>query len=231
MRKKSEIEKEKITDEYMPIIYKSSASMLRLVSNLLDTAKVESGKYQIVKEPAGDIRKVIEERINFYEPSARAQNVKLKYVVTDDVPRSINLDPNALVEVFNNFISNSLKFSNDNGEIVIQAFIHNSDQTVVEEAKKAGIAWFVKEDDHVLTGLTHSLVVAVTDNGIGISRQNMSLLFNKFRQFKSIPMAEGKKGTGLGLVIAKGIVEAHGGVVGAESEEGKGSTFYFTIPI
>jgi signal transduction histidine kinase len=61
--------------------------------------------------------------------------------------------------------------------------------------------------------------------------EDLPHLFNKFRQFKSDTLTGDRKGTGLGLVITKGIIEAHGGIVGAASEEGKGSSFYFTLPI
>lgn len=222
---------EKIIHEYVPLIYKGSADMLRLVSNLLDAAKVESGKYQIFKEPTGDIRKIIRERIKFCEPTALAKSVKLSSVIGEDVPTSISFDPNAIVGVFNNFIFNSIKFNRDNDNIFVQAFVHNSDGKIIEEAHKIGIKWFVKEQNGVLKDLPHSLVVAITDSGVGISPENIPLLFNKFRQFKTAALMSDKKGTGLGLVIAKGIVEAHGGVVGVASEEGQGSTFYFTLPI
>jgi two-component system, NtrC family, sensor histidine kinase KinB len=222
---------EKTISEYAPLIYKGSADMLRLVSNLLDAAKVGSGKYQVFKEPSVDIRKIIEERITFCQPTAKAKSVKLSSVVAEDVPKSISLDPNAIVGVFNNFIFNSIKFNKDNGEIAIQAFVHNADGNVVEEAKKNGIKWFVKEKDNLFKNIPRSLVVAITDSGVGISQENIPLLFNKFRQFKTAATSSGKKGTGLGLVIAKGIVEAHGGVVGVASEEGNGSTFCFNIPL
>jgi len=74
------------------------------------------------------------------------------------------------------------------------------------------------------------VVVSVTDTGFGIPAAEMSKLFNKFQQLSTAAKTE-KKGTGLGLVVVKGVVEAHGGAVGVFSEEGKGSTFYFTLPV
>jgi signal transduction histidine kinase len=75
------------------------------------------------------------------------------------------------------------------------------------------------------------LVVAVTDTGEGILVENLERLFNKFIQFSSSARDSEHKGTGLGLVIVKGIVEAHGGVIGVGSKKGTGSTFYFTLPL
>jgi len=231
IRKKTVIKAKQITDEYLPIIYKNSSDMLRLVSNLLDAAKAESGKYQISKEPAGDIRKIVEERLKFYGPSAREEHVKIISLVSKDVPNAFGFDPNAVTEVFNNFISNALKFNKDNGEIHIQLFSHKDKGDIISEAKTAGVTWFFKEDDKILANLPNSVIVAITDSGPGISSENIPFLFNKFKQFKTATLAANNKGTGLGLVISKGIIEAHGGVVGVASEEGSGSTFYFSLPI
>jgi signal transduction histidine kinase len=74
------------------------------------------------------------------------------------------------------------------------------------------------------------LILAVTDTGLGISEEQLNKLFNKFTQLEQGVISE-KKGTGLGLVIAKGIVEAHGGKVEVFSEAGKGSTFFCHIPM
>jgi signal transduction histidine kinase len=75
-----------------------------------------------------------------------------------------------------------------------------------------------------------TIFIAVTDTGKGISKEDRKKLFNKFTQLEAASRNE-KRGTGLGLVVAKGIVEAHDGIVGVSSEEGVGSTFYFTIKL
>ena len=84
-----------------------------------------------------------------------------------------------------------------------------------------GIKDFSPEDNE--------LVLAVTDTGIGIPEDQINKLFNKFTQLEQSALSE-KKGTGLGLVITKGIIEAHGGRVGIFSQVGKGSTFYCLLP-
>ncbi len=101
-----------------------------------------------------------------------------------------------------------------------------------DEATKLGIPWVPNDVLKISTKeIPSSVVVAVTDTGEGISATNMEKLFNKFTQFASSILQEDHKGTGLGLVIVKGIIEAHGGVVGVGSKQGKGSTFYFTLPL
>jgi len=88
--------------------------------------------------------------------------------------------------------------------------------------KTGGISVEVKD-------LGEEVRCAVKDTGPGISQENISKLFNKFVQFGK-ETGDGEKGSGLGLVIAKSIIEAHGGRMGAESELGKGSTFFFVLP-
>jgi len=73
--------------------------------------------------------------------------------------------------------------------------------------------------------------VAVSDTGIGISKTNLENLFHTYKQVRLNSSDDQNKGTGLGLVIAKGIVEAHGGKIGVVSKEGIGSSFFFTIPL
>ena len=74
-----------------------------------------------------------------------------------------------------------------------------------------------------------SLFVAVSNTGLGIAPDQINKLFNKFVQVKTVFAKQG--GTGLGLAITKSIIESHGGVVGVQSVEGQGATFYFTLPI
>jgi signal transduction histidine kinase len=71
---------------------------------------------------------------------------------------------------------------------------------------------------------------SVKDTGCGISREDLGKVFSKFEQFGKPAGEDGQKGTGLGLSISKGIVERHGGEIGVESELGKGTTFFFTLP-
>ena len=114
----------------------------------------------------------------------------------------------------------------------MQALIHHQGQSLDTEAKQAQIEWILRSDDKNIQNLPDSLILAVTDTGIGITKDDIPQLFNKFKQFQShTTRSSDQKGTGLGLVIAKGIIEAHDGVVGVASEEGVGSTFYFNLPL
>lgn len=231
IRKRAEVETVKIMEDYVPIIYKSSSDMLRLVNDLLDVAKIEAGKFEIVKESA-DIRKVIADKLAFYDIPAREAGVTLATAFDPALPPVAPFDPAALGEVLNNLIANALRFTGSGGTVTVQAFAHAKGGDLLGEAKRAGVSWFVKTLPPELAAAPAALLLAVTDSGVGMKAADVPLLFNKFKQFRNSAVARGdKKGTGLGLVISKGIVEAHGGFIAAASEEGKGSTFYFSIPL
>jgi len=230
IRKHAILPKKEVYKEYLPIIHKSSSDMLGLVNNLLDIAKIESGKFEVFKS-MNDITQIIDERVKFYESSAKAYGLKLEKNISSDIPSAIPIDTKAISSVFNNLISNAMRFSREGGEIAIQAFLHKKDANIIEEAGKNNIKWFVEEVDKRIMDIPDSIIVSVTDSGIGIKKDDISLLFNKFKQLRSTVVEDEKKGSGLGLVISKGIVEAHGGIICVASKENFGTTFYFSLPM
>lgn len=215
---------EKTYDEYMKMIYESSSEMLELVSDLLDVAKIESGKFNISKT-SSDINKIIKERVSFFETTAKDSKIELVVFSDKNIHENVDMDPIKISQVLNNLISNALKFTSSGGRVVVQSLVHKNGKSLQEESNNAGIKWFIKDTPE---DLPDSVVIAVTDTGPGISKNDIEKLFNKFMQFEAAARSK-KRGTGLGLVVAKGIVKAHGGVIGVASEERVGSTFYFTI--
>ncbi|PJE50522.1 MAG: hypothetical protein COV29_03890 [Candidatus Yanofskybacteria bacterium CG10_big_fil_rev_8_21_14_0_10_36_16] len=217
-------------DEIMSVIYQNASHMLELVNDLLDVAKIEAGKFELRREPS-NIKQIMKERVNFFKILAEDAKIDLSFQAAENVPDDLNFDPLRIEQVLNNLISNAIKFTDAGGRVVVQALIHQNGNNISEEAISSGIEWLIDPNDPKLKNYPDSLIVAVTDTGIGLSKENIIQLFNKFKQLQSSAKRKEKKGTGLGLVIAKGIVESHNGVIGVGSEEGKGSTFYFTIPI
>ena len=211
--------------ECFQMMYGSSSDMLELITNLLDIAKIEAGKFALAKQKS-DIKQIIKSRILFFDIAAKDAKVKLASCLRKDIPDEIEFDPRTVSQVLNNLISNAIKFTKENGSVVIQALLHKKGESLEKEAKESEINWFIKKD---LKDMSDSLLVAVTDSGVGIAPDQINKLFNKFVQAKSVFVEKG--GTGLGLAITKSIIDSHGGIVGAESIEGKGSTFYFTLPI
>ena len=212
-------------EECYQMIYGSSSDMLELIGNLLDIAKIEAGKFEIVKQKS-DIRKIVESRISFFDIGAKDAKVNLLSYFDKNTPDNVEFDPHTISQVLNNLLSNAIKFTNPGGSVTVQVVLHKKTESILAQAHQAGINWFIKKD---IAELPDSLFIAVTDSGRGIAEDQIGQLFNKFVQAKSTFVA--KEGTGLGLAIIKSIVNSHGGIVGVESVAGKGSTFYFTLPI
>jgi signal transduction histidine kinase len=155
-----------------------------------------------INKVTSDIGKVVEDAVEPFLPEARKKQIYLSTGIGSPLPK-VEIDPLRITQALNNLISNSLKFTPVNGKIVVS--VKNADD-----------------------GLT----IAVSDNGIGIPESDQKDLFSKYYQISTTPHQLAKKGTGLGLYITKGIVEAHGGTVGVESEGlNKGTTIYFTLPV
>lgn len=181
------------------VIKATTGEMLDLVNDLLDAAKIESGKFEITKKE-DDLAALINEKIAMFKNMTNQKGLKLIPIVPGQLPK-LEFDRRRIGQALDNMISNAIKYT-EKGSI-----------TVTVEIK----------DDQVL--------VSVIDTGDGMQKEDIPKLFNKFEQFGKGKSGE-RKGTGLGLVVAKGIVEAHGGKIWGNSEGlGKGSIFAFTLPL
>ena len=230
MRSSKVLEDKQASSEYVSMLYESSSSMLDLVNDLLDVAKLESGKFSIEKSSV-DIKEILSERVKFFETSARDAGINMSLLVAEGVPNSVSVDAKRITQVLNNLFSNALIYTLKGGTVTAICFLHKKGQTISGEAQAVSAPWISDSMSGDTTILPDSVVVAVTDTGEGITPENIEKLFNKFTQFASTARDSEHKGTGLGLVIVKGIVEAHDGVVRVGSKLKSGSTFYFTIPL
>lgn len=147
-----------------------------------------------------DLSKLIEDSIEPFIPQANKKQILISTDIYYPLPK-VELDPTRITQVLNNLISNSLKFTPANGKIIISATVKDG-----------------------------NVIVSVKDNGMGIPESDQKDLFSKYYQIRTTPHELAKKGTGLGLYIVKGIVEAHGGLVGVNSKPGQETTIYFTLP-
>ncbi len=177
----------------------TTQEMLSLVNELLDIAKIEAGKFQLVKNTE-DLSKILTGKLNQFKPIFDQKGLQ-SILEIDPNLQPFDFDKNRIAQVIDNLLSNSVKYTSS-GQINLKA---------------------IRRDHHVL--------VSVADTGEGIAKTDIPKLFSKFEQ-----LGKGKsgdvKGSGLGLVISKGIVEAHGGQIWAESQGlGKGSTFTFSLPL
>ncbi len=225
------LDDKKITNEYVSMLYESSSSMLDMVNDLLDVAKLESGKLTIDKQPSS-LREIILVCIKSFEMTAQALSLQIKTSFGANIPTLIDIDTKRITQVLNDFLSNALNHTSHGGEITVLCFLHKKGEGIDDEVKKQGMPWVADNEQNILTeDIPNSIVVAVTDTGEGIPPLSLKKLWNKFTQFESSVRQKDHQGTGLGLVIVKGIIEAHGGAVGVRSKPGVGSTFYFTLPL
>jgi len=191
-----------INDEQRQWLGKMEASCVGLVeqiSHFLDLSKMEAGHIELNSKPV-DIGSLLCESIFQYSIQADKRDIKLALALEPDLPL-INADARRINQVVENLLNNALKFTRDGGHIEVGAR---------------------RENAYQITGW-------VKDNGIGIPPNEISRIFEKYRQVASGEKAKAF-GTGLGLAICKKIVEAHDGVLWVESKENEGTTLFFSLP-
>ncbi|HLA03984.1 MAG TPA: ATP-binding protein [Patescibacteria group bacterium] len=192
-------------DRQLSSVQSTAQTMLEVVNDLLDVAKMEAGKFDVISE-AGDLQGAIRDRAEAFKSMAFAKNLKITFEIEENLPKAY-FDKVRIKQVFNNLLSNAVKFTKS-GEIKIKVSC--------------------QEDKNI----PMDILVAVSDTGIGIEPDEGDKLFSRFGQLVRGSRSFAAKGSGLGLYIAKGIVEAMGGSIWYESEgAGMGSTFYFTVPL
>lgn len=218
-------QKKKVMVESVRLINHGANHMLMLVNDLLDFSKLESGNLE-VKKVKQKVDNILEKIVSYFLPMVEYKNLKLQTNIAANLPE-IKFDQQGIEQVLHNLLSNSLKFTSK-GKISIDAFLHRHNAELGKEAKQNNSAWLTK--DNRLNKIKDAIIIAVTDTGTGLAGSEQKKLFQKYVQAQQDKTIQ-KKGTGLGLVISKGIIGAHGGVIGLESREGKGSTFYFSLPL
>ncbi|MGD2116866.1 MAG: ATP-binding protein [Chromatiales bacterium] len=184
--------------------FHSSRQLLRIINDILDFSKAEVGKLEIESIEL-NLHDLIYSIASLMEKAADARNIELKVNIAPDVPMQVRGDSLRLRQILTNLLSNALKFT-DKGYIAL-------------EVSRRGER--VKEVD---------LMFTVRDTGIGMSEKTSSRLFRSFTQADASTTRK-HGGTGLGLVICKRLVELMGGKIGVRSHLGKGSIFWFVLPM
>lgn len=178
--------------------------LISLISEVLDFSKIEAGKLSLTSVPFRP-QDLFIHSLELFEIQAHQKNLLLEYEVDDNLPKLLRGDPERIQQIIINLVGNAIKFT-DHGSIHVSLFIHYCN------AYKC------------------SLECVVSDTGIGIPKDKQSNLFDHFTQVDNSATRE-QRGTGLGLSICKQLVEAMGGTIEVESEEGEGSTFSFTLTL
>ncbi len=187
--------------EFLDIVDVSGGNLLTIINDILDFSKIESGKIELEKIDFS-VSKELNEVLKLLDLKAREKSLPLKLQINSDVPEFINGDPVRLKQIIINLINNAIKFTKE-GSVTISVEV---DEIINNKIK---------------------LLCKVIDTGIGISEEGMNKLFKSFSQTDSSTTRK-YGGTGLGLAISKKLSRLMNGSIGVKSEEGKGSTFWFT---
>lgn len=184
-------------------IYNAGQHLLNMINDILDISKIEAGKMELAFDDV-ELPSIIDSVLSTARGLVKDKQVKLITEVEDNLP-IITADPTRIRQILLNLISNSAKFTDD-GSITMIAR--------KQENQKGG----------------HEIYLAVADTGTGIAEEDQHKLFVPFSQVDGSPTRK-VEGTGLGLSITRLLIDLHGGEIGVDSELGKGSTFWFTLPL
>lgn len=187
--------------KYVETIGDSNQRMIRLVNDLLDISRVESGKIQVVPKPI-NLVELTQNILKETQPIAEQKQINISFKYDQSMPL-VMADPKRISMVVENLISNAIKYMRDKGKPEVSVELS-------------------RQDGHCLFG--------ISDNGVGIPAKDQKHIFKKF--FRSDNTLKLKtSGTGLGLFIARAIIQSHKGKMWFVSKEGEGTTFYFTLPV
>lgn len=190
--------------EMLETVKLSGEFLLDIINDILDFSKIDAGKLELERIDF-DIRTVVDEVLDILAEKASQKGLELIGIVYASTPQYVRGDPGRIRQILFNLLGNAIKFTED-GEVVLDVSVLNTDAN------------------------TTTLRFAVTDSGIGIGAKAQTRLFESFTQADNSTTRK-FGGTGLGLAICKQLVSLMGGDIGVISEEGQGSTFWFTLPL
>ena len=209
-----------MTDNIEKFVSMGKRNAIRLsgiINDLLDISKIEAGKMDF-KFELMNVNPVIEYVKNNLTEVAKEKNLEIIFTPSgEDV--EVYADSNRLEQVLTNLVSNAIKFT-EKGQIEITSKVVNARELQYDVC--------FEEDIKNLKG--NYLQVCVEDHGIGIERKDLNHVFDKFAQIEN-SLSRKVGGSGLGLPIARQLMEAHNGAIWCDSEINKGSRFYFVIPV
>jgi signal transduction histidine kinase/DNA-binding response OmpR family regulator len=185
-------------------IHNAGTHLLNLINDVLDISKIEAGKMELAFDDGINISDLVNSAMSTAIGLTKDKPIRLERHIATDLPL-VRADPTRIRQVLINFLSNAAKFT-DEGVITVRAFNATSPDGIAE------------------------VMVSVTDSGPGISLENQAKLFQAFSQVDN-SLTRKVGGTGLGLSISRLLIDLHGGRIGVESQEGKGATFYFALPV
>ncbi len=211
-------EKTPASEKFLSMAKQNVARLSGIINDLLDISKIEAGKMDFHFKPV-DIHTIIDYVKSALSGLAKEKSLNIETLETENLPE-ILADSQRLEQVLTNLLSNAIKFTPEGKRITIKSELKNSAEIkypscFTDELKKLN-------GDYI--------VVSVEDEGIGIQENDLLHVFDKFAQIEN-SLSRKVGGSGLGLPIAKQLLEAHNGSIWCESELNKGSKFYFALPV
>jgi len=232
--------------DFLEKTYQSNERMISLINDLLNVTRIEEGRY-LSKLTLVNIEEVINLMVNSYKDEIKRRKIKFEFKKPKEKMPQVMIDAEKVGLVVQNLLDNAIHYTQPGGEITIslntRASAKGGDErssSTIRASAKGGderssstirAQQRVREED--LSSFARGakdIEFSIKDNGTGIPKEQQERIFTKF--FRGTNAIKIKAdGSGLGLFIAKNIIEAHNGKIWFESEEGKGTTFYFNIPI
>ena len=193
--------------EFLGIINSESERLTRLINDVLDLSRIEAGG-MIWNDGLVCLDEVIQDTLRAHQRLLDEMSLKVILELSPDIP-SVLADRDRIHQVIANLVGNAIKFSDRGGEIRIQAMTFKG-------SRSGETSPWIK--------------VSISDQGIGIEEKDFDVIFDRFRQVSADTLKHKPRGTGLGLSICKDIINHYGGNIWVQSQKGKGSTFFFTLP-
>ena len=196
-------EDEEIAPEFLKVISTETDRMIRMITDLLNLSRMDQGKQDLNREFVS-INELVAHIIDRFEMVLKSEQYRnKKYTIERDFTQRtlwVEIDQDKFIQVIDNIMNNAIKYSPDGGKITCKLMeTHNS------------------------------VVISITDEGLGIPRKDIGHVFDRFYRVDKA-RARSMGGTGLGLAISKEVVQLHGGKIWVTSVENKGSTFFISLP-
>jgi len=199
----------------------------RIVNSLLDFSRMETGRFELIYQE-NNFAETVSHLLTQVEESCRRKNLRIEVHLDPEIPR-FKFDRDRINQVLLNLLENAIKYTPAGGSVVLSAYPYFWERRSRTGRKVRSLSRRRPSQATRSERGTNALYVEVRDTGVGISKEDQRQIFEEFSQASSTRMV--KSGLGLGLSIARHIIEAHRGKIWVESEPPRGSNFFFLIPL